>query len=340
MSEPVIFGPRIEMMPRDQLKDWQMKLLQPQLKYVYAHSSFFRKRFDEVGVKPGDVESWESFERIPVTTAEEIMREAGETGDSYGGLLCKPSDKLTLANTTLMAKDISVEKKLFFTAFTPDDLRTTANLISRTFYTMGIRKGDLVQMAMSGTDSRYITAGVAMDMMGVTRVSTCAFMLDAGRAMYIAHFHEPDFLIAPVDFALSMANAAEFAGIDPKKAFSSYRAIALTEQALGTENTQKLREKGYVGEYFSMCYTPEACFWAIDCKQHSGIHAPEDLFVVEAVDPKTGKRVKPGEKGNLTITSLYAEATPLIRYQTSDTVTITEELCRCGRTTTRITYYN
>ncbi|MHA1605763.1 MAG: hypothetical protein ACTSV0_02820 [Candidatus Freyarchaeota archaeon] len=50
---------------------------------------------------------------------------------------------------------------------------------------------------------------------------------------------------------------------------------------------------------------------------------------MEAVDPETGERVEPREKGNLTITNLYAEATPLVRYQTSYVVTVTGEPCGC-----------
>jgi phenylacetate-CoA ligase len=60
------------------------------------------------------------------------------------------------------------------------------------------------------------------------------------------------------------------------------------------------------------------------------------MYIVEAINEKTGKNVSPGEIGKLTITNLFAKAMPLIRYKTDLDVAIDEKSCACGRTHARI----
>ena len=52
--------------------------------------------------------------------------------------------------------------------------------------------------------------------------------------------------------------------------------------------------------------------------------------------PKPARKSKPGQKGELVITTLTKQAIPLIRYRTRDIVSINYETCKCGRTSPRI----
>jgi phenylacetate-CoA ligase len=58
---------------------------------------------------------------------------------------------------------------------------------------------------------------------------------------------------------------------------------------------------------------------------------------MEIVDPDTGERVSPGERGELVLTMLTKEAFPIVRYRMGDLTTMEEEKCACGRTHPRIT---
>jgi phenylacetate-CoA ligase len=73
-----------------------------------------------------------------------------------------------------------------------------------------------------------------------------------------------------------------------------------------------------------------------ECSEQAGMHVWSDLTLAEIVDPKTGERLGPGEKGELVITMLQKEALPIIRYRTGDITTLEEERCACGRTHPRI----
>ena len=64
--------------------------------------------------------------------------------------------------------------------------------------------------------------------------------------------------------------------------------------------------------------------------------SPRDQFLVEIVDPETLEPVPDGQLGELVITTLTRECSPLIRYRTRDLTRIIDEPCACGRTHRKI----
>ncbi|GAC1589905.1 MAG: phenylacetate--CoA ligase family protein [Acidimicrobiales bacterium] len=67
-----------------------------------------------------------------------------------------------------------------------------------------------------------------------------------------------------------------------------------------------------------------------------GLHLPDDLCFVEALDPD-GQPVGPGQRSHhLLVTNLYNHTLPLIRYEVSDEVTLVRDLCPCGCAMRRI----
>ncbi len=69
----------------------------------------------------------------------------------------------------------------------------------------------------------------------------------------------------------------------------------------------------------------------IECAEHRGIHLLEDLCIVEVVD-ENDQPVRPGALGHkYFLTNLYNRVQPLIRYEVSDMLAKSAELCPCGR---------
>jgi phenylacetate-CoA ligase len=69
---------------------------------------------------------------------------------------------------------------------------------------------------------------------------------------------------------------------------------------------------------------------AVECHRHDGLHVFEDHYWLEAVDPDTGRPTPAGEPGELVLTSLTREASPVIRYRTRDRTVLVDEPCPCG----------
>jgi phenylacetate-CoA ligase len=74
-----------------------------------------------------------------------------------------------------------------------------------------------------------------------------------------------------------------------------------------------------------------------ECLERNGLHIAEDHFLVEWINPDTLDPAKPGEIGEMVITTLTKEAFPVIRYRTRDLTCLIPEPCPCGRTMRKMT---
>ena len=61
---------RIERMSRDEMSALQSERLVKQVKNVYEHVSFYKKKMDDLGVEPGDIKGIEDITKLPFTTKE------------------------------------------------------------------------------------------------------------------------------------------------------------------------------------------------------------------------------------------------------------------------------
>ncbi len=68
----------------------------------------------------------------------------------------------------------------------------------------------------------------------------------------------------------------------------------------------------------------------LDCSKHEGIHYWADKFILEIIDPETLQPAEDGEVGEMVVTTLSKEATPLIRYRTRDLTRKIVKPCSCG----------
>jgi phenylacetate-CoA ligase len=68
----------------------------------------------------------------------------------------------------------------------------------------------------------------------------------------------------------------------------------------------------------------------LECSAHQGIHYWADMYIIEIVDPGTLEPVAPGEVGEMVVTTLRKEASPLIRYRTRDLTRLITDPCPCG----------
>ncbi len=73
-----------------------------------------------------------------------------------------------------------------------------------------------------------------------------------------------------------------------------------------------------------------------ECEMQNGMHISEDHFIAEVINPETEEPVKPGEYGELVITTLTKEALPVFRYRTRDITKLDYTQCSCGRTSVRM----
>jgi len=104
-----------------------------------------------------------------------------------------------------------------------------------------------------------------------------------------------------------------------------------------TPSMRETFEKDYdIDTYQAYAVTEPGGALAYECSQKNGMHFMND-YVIEIVDPETGKQLKPGEVGEVVVTPIHNKSWGLIRFGTGDLSSFTEDACPCGRTSLRLT---
>ena len=342
--EKVVFcyNPRFELMPREKLKDMQLKLLKRQLQYVYNFSNLYNEKLKAAGLKPEDIKTLNDIKKIPVTVREDIENYIEKTGDPYGGICCVWTEGRQV-NLTQVLKGFPGEKPIYI-AGTADDFLVLTEQFVRQWRMMGIGKGDVVILQI---DSR---AGSHLGMVSTThpayrpdvsRILNCKVLtvtyitpIEVGRTLQYLKFFKASTVVALPQLFSALNEAFKAQGKTPKE--SGIKKIVLTTRERGLSDAARERLKEVWGcEVYNIAYVPESQFYAVDCQAHKGLHFWEDMFIVEALD-ENNQPVNPGEVGKLTITNLWAEGSPLIRFKTDMNIKLSIETCECGRTHARI----
>jgi phenylacetate-CoA ligase len=145
----------------------------------------------------------------------------------------------------------------------------------------------------------------------------------------------PTLLTCTPSYSLYLAEAAREEGMDfrelPLKA-GCFGAEPWSEN-MRVEIESKLDIKAYDIYGLTELIGPGV---ASECEQQNGKHFNEDYFYPEIINPETGEVLPDGEKGELVITSLQREGSPIIRFRTRDITFMMREPCACGRTSVRI----
>ena len=324
MVEGKYWNEKIETMPAEELKVYQLKKLREQVKRCYENSVFYKKKFDRVGLKPENIRSLDDLEKIPFTVKNDLR-------DNYPfGMVAAKSDEIVEIHASSGTTGNPI-----IGAYTKNDMDVWQELMARSIYTAGGRRQDVIHIAYGyglftgGFGFHYgaqkVGAKIVPASGGMTQ-RQIKFMKDLGVTI----------LACTPSFAVYLAETMAHEGIDPRK------DLKLKTGMFGAEPwSDKLRErieKDLGIEAFDVYGLTELCGpgVAVECSEHKGLHVWEDHFIVETIDPDTGEVLPAGEEGELVFTTLTKTGLPMLRYRTRDISKIETEKCVCGRTHARM----
>ena len=300
-----------------ELKQLQLEGLQWTVNHVYSYSDFYRKRFDEAGVKPQHIKSLRDITRLPFTAASDLQE-----GYPFP-LRSVPFEKIVRIHAS---SGTTGKRKVL--CYTQKDINDWADMFARCYETAGLTTKDRIQIAVG---YGVWTAGVGFQL-GAERFGAMAVPTGPGNTDMQCQFLE-DFqstvLCSTASMGLLMAEEVKKRGLRGK--------IGLKKLIMGSErssNAQRERMKDLLGvdHVFDIpglteLYGPGT---GLDCLRHEGIHYWADYYILEILDPETLQPVSPGETGEMVITTLRKEAAPLVRYRTRDLTRLIPKRCSCG----------
>ncbi len=321
----MIWNQEFETLPREALESLQLKRLQATVNRVYATVPFYKKKFDELGLKPAHIKSLKDMRLLPFTVKTDLR-------DNYPfGLFSVPMSSVVRvhASSGTTGKPIVV-------GYTRRDIDTWAELMARTLTAAGIHQGDIVHNAYG---YGLFTGGLGAHY-GAERVGASVVPISGGntkRQIMILKDFGPTAITCTPSYALHLADVARDMGIDPSRDFK-LRVGCFGAEAW-SENMRHQIEKTFNIDAIDIFGLTEVIGPGVssECLEaKNGLHVFEDHFIPEIIDPETGEPLPPGEKGELVFTSITKEAFPVIRYRTRDLTRLNPEQCVCGRTFLRM----
>jgi len=310
-------------MGRDEMIALQESRLRTIVKYAYDRVPFYKKKFDETGLKPEDIRNIEDIEKIPFTTKDDLR-------DNY------PFDMFAVPMSEIVELHASsgTTGKPVVVGYTRNDMENWSEAVARLAACAGLTKDDIAQVAFG---YGMFTGGFGLHY-GLQKLGATVVPASSGNSerqiMYMQDFGTTALISTP-SYALYLSEVCEDMGVDPRSLSlrtglfggegHSDELTAEIEKRWGITDTENYGMTEIVGPGVSG-----------ECTFKTGLHINEDMFLPEIIDPSTEKGIGYCKKGEMVLTTLTKEGIPMLRFRTKDITVLYDERCDCGRTNARM----
>jgi len=296
----------IEKASRDEIAALQLKRLQWSLHHAYDNVPAYRAKFDQAGVRPGDLKTLEDLGRFPFTAKRDLR-------DNYPfGMFAVPHEKIARIHASS-----GTTGKATVVGYTREDLDTWSDMIARSLRAAGARPGMKMHVAYGyGLFTGGLGVHYGAERLGCTVIPVSGGMTE--RQVQLILDFEPDLIGVTPSYMLAIYDMFRAKGLDPRK-------TSLKIGVFGAEPwTNSMRTE--IEDAFDMhavdmyglseVIGPGVAHECIESKD--GLHIWEDHFYPEIINPATGRVLPDGERGEIVFTSLTKVGMPVIRYRTGD----------------------
>ena len=322
-NNSLYFNPEYECLSREEIEKLQLERLQATVRHC-MNSPFYKKRFEEMNLKPEDIKTLADVRKLPFTTKQDLR-------DTYPfGIASVPlrqcvrlhSSSGTTGNPTVILH-------------TKKDLDEWANQVARNLWMVGLRPDDVFQ---NSSGYGMFTGGLGFQY-GAEKLGMLTVPAAAGNSLrqikFITDFGTTALHAVP-SYVTRLYEVMQANGVDPRKD-TKLKVLAIGAEPHSEEQRQRIENMLGVKAYnsFGMSEMCGPCV-GFECKEQNGLHFWEDYYIVEIVNPDTLEPVPDGEIGELVLTTLCREAMPLLRYRTRDLTRVLGRTCPCGRNHVRL----
>jgi len=315
-----------ETLSRSEIEALQLERLKETVFRVYEKVEPYRKKMDDVGVKPEDIKELKDLAKLPFITKQDMR-------DNYPfGLFAVSKDKLVRIHAS-----IGTTGKPTVVGYTAEDLKTWTECVSRIACMGGATKNDVAQICFGyGMFTGALGLHYGLENIGAVIVPSSTGNSEK-QIMYMKDF-ETTLLVSTPSYALRLAEVAIEMGLNPATDLNVRIGLVGSELL-----TDAMRDEMHKFWGKDMLVTSNYGMSELmgpgvsgECEYLCGMHINEDFFIPEIINPETGEVLPAGEKGELVITCIKKEGLPLIRYRTKDITRLIYDKCKCGRTFCRM----
>ena len=295
------------------------------VQHTYQNSPYYRKVFDEAGLKPEQINNPLEFRQVPYTKKYDLR------GAYPYGMAAVPLEKIIRIHASS-----GTTGKPIVAGYTRQDLDDWAAAVARICAMAGVKISDIAQISFG---YGLFTGGFGLHY-GLEKLGATVVPFSSGnteRQLSLMQDFKTNVLVSTPSFALYMAETAIELGYKPAE-------FGLKIGLFGGEPcSDAMRED--IEKHWKLKATVNYGLTEVvgpgisgECEERAGMHILEDIYFPEIIDPASGEVLPDGATGELVLTPLYKEGFPVLRYRTGDITRLISEACPCGRTTRRMDY--
>ena len=311
------FIARFSGMGRDELRAIQEGRFRRCLERAWA-TPFYRRLWGEAGLEPGDVQSLEDIERLPVFSKSDLMKSV-EANPPFGDYHAHRDDDPRSGPAGLVMQTTSgttgAPQPIFFG---PRSRELQALMVARAWLLQGLGAGDVVhssyahgmvnaghfvrEAALHYTRALLLSAGAGNETPSATQVGNMARF---GATL----------LVGFADYLRKLADTARSRGLKPGRDIR----VRMISTHLGLMPREELAEAWEAESVYDWYGVGDTGLVATEGPDLDGMHVMEDAHFLEILDPDGQRPAADGEAGELVCTCLYKDdAYPIIRFNTRD----------------------
>lgn len=311
-------------LPHDQIEAIQLEGIKKTVVACYENVPFYKESFDAAGFDPYSVKSLDDLSRAPFVTKQDLRE--NYPYKMFATPLSEVREIHMSSGTTGVAT---------VGGYTEHDLKIWGDCFARGIEYANGGVDDIVHVCYG---YGLFTGGLGAHYGGLAAGSTVIPMSAGNTERQIRVLKEmgSTIICCTPSYAMHIADTALAMGIDPARDFHLRAGIHGAEAFSDNFRAELERKLNYhVLDVYGLTETMGPGV-AIECWEQQGLHLAEDHFYAEIIDPNTGELLPDGEWGELVLTTVDREATPVVRYRTRDITRILPGECPCGRTHRRI----
>jgi phenylacetate-CoA ligase len=304
----------------------QLGLLQQHFFALQHSSPYYRKQLRQIGFESRQFVSLEQLVQLPLTSKSDFARHNQDflaVPETQVVDICQTSgttgDPVTIWQTEKDLQRLTVNEQYAFSA-------------------AGVCRDDRV-LICAALD-RCFMAGLAY-FLGLRAIGATAIRAGSGQPSLIAELilhQRPNVLVGVPSLFLSIARKLQHSGID-LSSLGVKKLICIGEPIrnpdLSLSPLGAILSKSFAAQVLGTYASTEMATAFTDCPVGCGGHLQPELIVAEILG-EDGSPVTPGEPGEVVVTPLGIEGTPLLRYRTGDIASLHSQPCACGRQTPRL----
>ncbi|SLN70579.1 phenylacetate--CoA ligase family protein [Oceanibacterium hippocampi] len=315
-----------EALSRPDLEAIQSRRVRALLTRAYRDSSFYRTKIDEAGVSPERIADLAAFrERVPFSTKAELLADQ-DRHPPFGSRLCVDRRDVALINLTGGTSGQGQETY----GRTQADVQTLGYLHALAWYRAGLRPDHTVLNCVptGGMTTGGWGPSEGIRIIGATGLTPPAALSTEAKIDLMLRFRPLHFIYASTNYLHRMTEVMGQLGIVPREAFPDLVGVFIAAEGYPLEWARRIQDLW--GCTLHEGYGSTQCVGFAAGTGPQGAIGPDggrgvmELFewmtLCEVIDPESGQAVAPGEEGELVVTNLTIEASPVIRFRTGDRV--------------------